>query len=416
VGTPPVPPQVGDGTLVQTGASPCPLASTGTFSNFVSSSTACTVQLNAAMTFQGTGAPGVTCAQAGLTVNGVAMTCPGGAGGNANATWTSAPITIQPSAGAVTLTLAYSKTSGAIPSGASGGTGGNCTAAKPCTGSFGVVQRVFSGAYDLATAGTSDSGPTVSATVADASTNGEIQSIAKGTSKNVVISVDVLGYQNSTSIPSPPVVMHTAGNQGTYAINCTGNNGNPSFTGALQNGCPPPGYATTAAANPPICTNQPPGPPVCVSQNPGNGKKVEPGINARINGSTNANTCSTNTNHWASPNTIAQVLSASPSDPRIVQVLIVDSNAWIGVSGGSFQTPVRQFAAFYITGWQGDPCIGQPNGTSANGLAYTTDDNPGSQQNVLLGHFVKYVVPGAGTGGTGCTQNTFGNCVAVLTK
>jgi hypothetical protein len=110
-------------------------------------------------------------------------------------------------------------------------------------------------------------------------------------------------------------------------------------------------------------------------------------------------------------------------DPRLVQLLIVDSSAWVGVSGVSTETPIRGLATFYITGWStsgrgGDPCDSVANGTSSNGLAYTADDSTNGQSNVLLGHFVQPVLPGSKGTGTGqqCVQNTLGNCIAILTK
>ena len=107
--------------------------------------------------------------------------------------------------------------------------------------------------------------------------------------------------------------------------------------------------------------------------------------------------------------------------------VFVDSGAWIGVNGAGFETPVRLFATFYVTGWSGppatktskggDPCFNQPDGISSSGLSYTHDDNPGGTSNVLLGHFIKYVHVDPSGGGTGrCEEATFGNCIAILTK
>jgi hypothetical protein len=419
-----LPPQLDDATLAQASAGGCPLAPTGTFSNFVSSSSNCSVVVNAVLSGWKSG---VACSNAQLTLTEggttIPISCPTG---GPNGTWTSNAATVTPNSGATTFTLGWSLTTGTKPTGASGGDkNGNCTNAKPCTGSFGTVQRVFSGAYDSNSSSSSTSGPIVGATVADASTGSAIQSVTSGTQKNISVTVNVLnlGFANATSVVNGnPYVLHTSGNQGTYAIECGGNNGNPAFTSALATGCPDT-YGTTTQPNPPICSNQPAGAAVCANQNPGNGKKVEPGINQRINNG--GGTC-LNPNHWDTQNTLGQILTQTPNDPRLVQLLVVDNTAWVGVTGSSYQTPIRQIAEFYITGWSrsgngGDPCTSA--GVSSSGLPYLADDDPASygySSGVLLGHFVKYVAPSAsGTGGGPndlCQQTSFGNCVAVLTK
>jgi hypothetical protein len=109
-------------------------------------------------------------------------------------------------------------------------------------------------------------------------------------------------------------------------------------------------------------------------------------------------------------------VSQSPTDPRLIVTIITDYGA---LGNGTKKVPIRAFAEFYVTGWAGDKCIGQKNGTSSNGLAYTTDDAPtGSNENgVLLGHFVKYVsTDPTGTGSGSCSQTALARCIAILTK
>lgn len=428
--TEPVAPQAKDVTLSPAATEGCPNAPSGTFSNFVSSSASCKVTASATMAF--TTAPEGTellCSNSSLTLkaNGtaVAMTCPGG---GPNGIWKSASASIAPNSGPTSFTLSWSLTAGKRPAGAAGGeklgaeTLFTCTVKTACTGSFDgataaspqVVQRIYSGAYDSISEATSNSGPIIGATVADASTGSAIMSVQKGTSKTVNITVNALGFQNSKTIPSPPIRLSFGGNQANAALECGGSNGGPEFEKAVAEGCPNV-YATTSEPNPPICSNQPPGPRVCAKENPGNGKldkNLDGGMNMRVNGSKNAKCVSPN--RWAAPNTVAQVLTQSPKDPRLIVVLVTDYGA---LNNGSSEIPIRAFASFYVTGWAGDPCIGQPNGTS-NGLAYTTDDNPGSSNTgVLLGHFVKYVSSApTGTGSGRCEENSFGDCIAVLTR
>jgi Putative Flp pilus-assembly TadE/G-like len=446
-GSPAVPPQAEDVTLEPTLSGGCPLTN-GTFSGFIASSSPCSVQLSPTVLF----APGAVCGttpnvELTLTVNGQhpAMTC------NSATVQTTAPCTSTtpcvktmwssaavPAGTAIpdgpfSFALDWTQKFGTKPSGASGGTQGACgTGAtgqpKTCTGTFGTVQRAFNGAYSQTSANSSRSGPIIGATLADTANGNALTSIRSGTQKTLAITVNILnlGFQNATSTEAGnPVVLHTGGNQGTYAIQCGQGNGASLFTTEMASGCQQ-AFATTTQPNPPICSNQPPGPAVCANQNPGGGKVIEPGIDQRVNGSSSAPKC-VGPNYWTSQNTLYQIEHQNPPDPRLVQLIIVDSGAWVGVSGASFETPVRAFSTFYITGWSGptatptskggDPCFNQPDAASSNGLSYTHDDNPGSTSNVLLGHFIKYVDADPSGGGTGlCDPSIFGNCIAVLTK
>jgi hypothetical protein len=447
-GSPVAPPQAEDATLFPTSPGGCPPTGGQPFSGFISSSSSCSVALHATVLF----AAGAVCGSTPnvaltLKVNGEspAMACTSATVQTTtpctsvapcvNTTWASAPVSAGKDSpdGPITLQLEWAQQFGTQPTGASGGTKGNCGAGKngapqPCTATFGTIQRAFNGAYDQAGANASRSGPIIGATVGDAANGNAVTSIQGGTTKALAITVNILnlGFQNATTIEEgTPVVLHTGGNQGTYAVQCGENNGASLFTTEMATGCTQ-SFAATTQPNPPICSNQPPGPAVCVNQNPGGGKVIEPGIDRRINGSSSATKCE-GPNYWSPSNTLYQVEHQNPPDPRIVHLIIVDSGAWVGVTGASFKTPVRAFSTFYITGWSGptatptnkggDPCFNQPKAISSNGLSYTHDDNPGNTPNVLLGHFIKYVNVDPNGGGTGlCNETTFGNCIAVLTK
>jgi Flp pilus assembly protein TadG len=409
--TEPVAPQASDVTIEPSGSTAC-LKPGGTFSNFISSSSNCTVAVASKMVFSGTGGTPLTCSTASLTLNKVAVSCPAG---GPNGTWTSAAVTVPANAGPMNFTLEWTLTAGNKPAGATGGSLGKCTEKAPCKGSLGVVQRAYSGAYDSLSveAAGGRSGPILGATVADSSGNA-ILSVARGTAENVNITVNVLGFQDSQTIPSAPVELSFGGNQANAALECGGNAGNPELETALAEGCYAT-YGTTSAPAETACLGTPE-PPVCVNENPGNGKlekDLDRAMNQRIN--EGRNTC-VNPNHWASPNTVGQVVTQSPPDPRLIITIITDYGA---LSNGTTAVPIRTFAEFYVTGWAGDKCIGQPNGTSSNGLAYTTDSEPTGEnpKGVLLGHFVKYVsVLPTGTGSGACSESAFGNCIAILTR
>jgi hypothetical protein len=452
-GASPAAPQADDATLSPASTSGCPMTG-GKFSNFVSDNQSCNVQLTATVLFPAGAVcgnrPSPPAANVGLTLaaNGQTptMTCTNSTTQTTApcspsapcvaTTWTSGPVSLaadNPTTvdGPVTFALSWSQMFSKVGSNTCTTTGGN-----PCTGSFGTVQTAFIGAYNTTTASLSRSGPIVGATVTDASTGADVMSVQQGTSQNVNINLTLLnqGFTDATDPISTgsPVTLHTSGNQGTYAIDCT-NNGASTFTDNMAVGCSTP-FASTTQPNPPICSNQPPGPAVCVNQNPGSGKSVEDGIDCRVNGTItfkgggkakcSASTSCNSPNYWASGNQLSSILGQNPADPRLVTLLIVDSDAWVGVTGSSYQAPVRGIATFYVTGWSGDPCLPASDGgsgtsgtTMSTGLKYVPDDYPGAGvSNVLLGHFVQYNVPGGGGNGSVCSTSVFGDCTPVLIK
>ena len=402
------PPQAREATIVPTASGGC---SNGWF---ISSAASCTVQLQANVQF----ASGIKCTEASLTLvvagQTPTMTCPTGA--TASGVWTSSPVTISPASNSVPFTLEWAQTTGTVE-------GNTCSTAKknPCKGSFGEVQRVFSGAFDLPSASESHSGPIVVAGVTDAGSGNEVSSVQRcstgvaSCSESVNVTIGVEGIQNSETIGSSPVVLRAGGSQGNGAIACRGN-GTPMFTEAIFLGCPGP-FATTSAPASEACAGNP-NPAVCVTTDPGNGKKIDPGIDCRIDGSTKANSCSavatcTDPNRWTSPNTISEILSQSPPDRRLLDVFITDTH----LGSGTEAVPIRAFATFYITGWDGkggeDPCT---KAGISNGLTFAPDDTPG--ENEIEGHFVKFVDLSSSGGGSGqCTPiSTLGDCIAILTK
>jgi hypothetical protein len=447
------PPQIGDTSVVPAPTSVAPPPTGGCpnvpgipFSNFISSSTSCGVKLNVDMQFGAT----ATCASVGnfrVTAGSAtaSLSNPNCAVGtnSPNGTWTSALINVGPSAGPVPLDLKWSQTSGATPSWASGGNNaGQCgNGSNACTKDFGVVQRIFSGAFDSQSATSSHSGGVLAASLADGSSGNELQTIrtnALPTSVNVA--VNVLSFQNAQSIPSAPLELSFGGNQANASVSCPGlSAGQPFLAQSLVTGCVPPNnnFALNSnfTATPCNPTTNSAGVAICLPEDPGNGKLdavLDDSMNTRINGSKNA-PC-TGFNYWAKPNTIDKVLlQKSPPDPRLVTIVVTD---YAALANGRTQVPIRNIANFYVTGWQGDPCIHQTNGVNiSSGLSYTGDDDPtaanpptcdvknnnGPLQNcsgVLLGHFVQYTVPStSGTGSGQCVQTTsLGSCIAVLTK
>jgi hypothetical protein len=100
------------------------------------------------------------------------------------------------------------------------------------------------------------------------------------------------------------------------------------------------------------------------------------------------------------PNNWSKFPNIPAGDPRIVEVFITSYGSFGG--SGNQNYPIQSFAAFYVTGWDGDNC--------------GSDDPAGKDQ--LVGHFIKYINPtDTGGGGTqACNLNSFGTCVVVLTQ
>jgi hypothetical protein len=86
---------------------------------------------------------------------------------------------------------------------------------------------------------------------------------------------------------------------------------------------------------------------------------------------------------------------------------------------GSHPVPVRHYAAFYVTGWTGDPCSTVNISGNNNGLHYVSEDKAPTDANndfFLVGHFIKYFQPSVTGSGQTCVLNSIDNCVLVLTK
>jgi hypothetical protein len=267
------------------------------------------------------------------------------------------------------------------------GTGAPCS--KTTTTTLPDVQRAYA-------ANSTTSGTIVNAGISESATPdaNSFQSCATCT-HNLVVTVAVAGsLQNAQSVSDPLYVMRfgngTSASQ-TGAITC-----NPNGSGQLRTdiaqGCS--GHYTINTSDP-SCTNTnpgplgtPPPPADCVVTS--NGLKTgqfRQGLADRF-----ANqTCP---NNWSSFPHIPN------NDPRIVGVFITPYGSF-GASGGQAYQ-IQNFATFYVTGWDKDPC--------------NSDDSAGSNQ--LVGHFIKYINPydpGA-IGGQKCNLNSVGNCVAILTR
>ena len=138
-----------------------------------------------------------------------------------------------------------------------------------------------------------------------------------------------------------------------------------------------------------VLWNSPNPPPWdCVAVQTGNGD-VEGGLKDRIG--INSATCA---NSW--PSYPAQ-------DKRQVPLFLVPFSAF-NASGSNATYPVIGFAAFYITGYKGDPC---PNATTS-----------GIQQGTIPGYFITYLPPtkGATPSNIPCDPLGLTPCIPTLVK
>jgi hypothetical protein len=254
---------------------------------------------------------------------------------------------------------------------------------NPCKaqGTFGPVQRAF-------VAGPGRSGPLQRVQVFESGvTSSGSNSFQNGTTPTLGVSIAVTGSLKVQSEASDPVVeLRVTGSQ-NQSIDC--DPAIPNLADEIEQGCGPaykinPGLACPAYNE----LWSLPEPWECVkTQTGGAVGQVEHGLKERILGGSNSCTAPIN---W--PN-------YSVGDPRIVPLIITPFGTFAGT--GNDIVPVIDFAAFYVVGWNSDPCPGAhpvPKG-------------------YIAGHFIKYAAPNPrGAGDAVCNRDALTPCVPVLTR
>ena len=224
---------------------------------------------------------------------------------------------------------------------------------------------------------------------------------------DLVVRIGVKGsLQNAADASDPIVELRVAGGSQNQSLDCDPNLSH--LKEELATGCSPqysrntgtapcPGSATTlwGTAQPWSCVAVQTGAAV---------NQVPAGLNLRILGAEKPASC-TAPNNWSSfPN-------LPEGDPRILEVFLTPFGSFDG--SGSTTVPVTDFATFYVTGWDGkgegfvNPCTG-------NGDDPLPDPK---DSGVIVGHFIKYIQnTGTGSGTTPCDPDSFGSCVAAMTR
>jgi hypothetical protein len=114
--------------------------------------------------------------------------------------------------------------------------------------------------------------------------------------------------------------------------------------------------------------------------------------------------------HWLTDGVIRD------GDPRIIDTFTVFPGDLLDASGNTI-LPIRDFAAFYVTGWSTNGNghqVNCPNGPLDPGR---NEPAPANAPNVAIwGHWISYVVPGGGNGQPCNFNQNFGLCTPVLTR
>ena len=293
------------------------------------------------------------------TVNGVTQTLTAPA--TATGDWvTATPFTIPADSGPYDVSLNWTCPSGCPKKGID----------------FPAVQRIYAGTDQ-------SSGPVEWLDISEAGTR-----TYSGTpgAHTFAVTVGVKGSLDLSNSAQTTALRLTGGSR-TTAIDCDAT-GASAWKAAIVNGCQT-AYQLNSSG---VCPDPAPpaGPADCVP--------VEPGKMANTAASAlNARYATCPANNWPGP--------LSNSDPRIVKLLITDFSALDG--SGKTTVPVDNFAAFYITGWDGASC--------ANNQAWPFAGS--SNKGDIWGHFIKYVAPDPNSGGTSdCDPNALTPCIPVLVK
>jgi hypothetical protein len=123
--------------------------------------------------------------------------------------------------------------------------------------------------------------------------------------------------------------------------------------------------------------------------------QIRQGLNARLTPNGVSDCTSNALNRWASTNG-----NPPDGDPRIVKLFVAPVGSF-GTNSNPGPVPVDGYASFYIAGWDGDPCSGDPPAPAEG----------------IVGYFMTKVEDnGAGGGTKPCNPDSVLTCVAVLTK
>jgi hypothetical protein len=392
----------------------------------------CSVTLHAMVAFPtGQGTPGVEGFMDGALNNAVDMAQVGSTN-----EWTGS-FTISPRSGRHTFTISWFQTNSSVNNKCQ--SKGDATKNNnPCFFNGGnPVQQTFA-AVDDGSDPPDDSGPvsavqvgcvattpstcpTIGGQPTDGATSGvnTIPTTGAGSNPTLQITVQLQGLQNSGRT-DPPIILRASVQSAkrTGLIDCGQGSGASADSNAITNGCP---HGLQIYDGTTCISDPSPNPWSCVNIITGNRR------NQILNGFTNriGNSCDNWENYVKNGVPVTPKLPNGNQDPRIFTLIITSPNDLAnGVSNGSL-VHILGAASFYVTGWDGDNWLPNPNNNSYTPIpGCTTGVNDedeafpgsGSSNNQIWGHFFKTVELGGGGNGQVCDPNAFGDCVAALTR
>ena len=331
------------------------------------------------------------------------------------------------------IAIGWEQRAGTIAGSGSGTGTCTLTGSNPCHDSLGVQQQAFGACNGCDQP--DDSGPIAAFRL-------RLMGDTKGTSGRnafpntanpnlaVEATVQALTYDSPTTPPHLLRVSVSTDKQ-TGLINCGQQPGANDASNAVQFGCPvvnTPQCADNNYCAPfhiydpslhPLGTCNPlsrvAGSPYadCVQTHSTNGTKRAQIVGAIANLIVVGGTCS--------PNRWSAYQSGTPipgGDPRAV-VFVITQPA--DLSANSLTVPIRNFATFYVTGWDTGGSIPSCNGLPASQSNEALCSGGGvckkSMLGAIWGHWIEYTDPNLiGSGTPGCPPSQFGVCVPVLSR
>jgi hypothetical protein len=185
----------------------------------------------------------------------------------------------------------------------------------------------------------------------------------------------------------------------------------------LQSGCAPT-YKTQSSLTCPFGNKTAlwasPQPWTCAAiENGASVGQITHGLNQRIYGSNNppASACGATGTlgsiNWVRGVGFDQTNKNLANDKRVLPLFVTPLGSFQG--SGSDVVPVIDFAYFYVTGYNGDPCEAANNPNQ--------DPVPNNRGSYVRGHFIKFFpLDDLHTSGDSCDLTTITPCVGVLTR